>query len=615
MNASPRRAALAAVAALALCGFGLRAQACTPHVSGGNGSPRVTTVPGVKGDAETTARECLQQYGYAPQRGGEEASKRPKGTVTRTEPGEGGLPIQAGAEIFTPVVVTYWLSNGQREVPDLSGMSPGFAQARLAFAGFALGTTRQQPASGSPDRVIDQQPKPGALAEQGSAIDIVVSRAYPEVPQVSGLTEADAVARIHAADLLPTSAGQRDSPQPGGIVLYTRPEAGTQLAPQSQVSYWTTSGQYIVPDLRRHSPDEARSLLANAGFDLGRTDNRPDAGASGRVLEQSPDAGTRAPLGQSVDIVVSSEYPLVPNVVGRPQDEAKTLLRSDGFLAHAAGNETSPQAADTVLRTRPAAGQHAAPGTSVDIWMASGENVVPDLTGTTRQEATARAEDAGFRLGQISLDFRPDSTGRVLRQDPAAGARLALGSPIDATLASSTQEPPPQSQPPPPVPIRLPSSPAEFVPDVRGYTIADATDALAKAGLSLGTVGTAYSREAIGRVINQSPAGGSLIAQLGSTTVTVVVGKSPWPPVIVSTVVLVLVCMVVLWVTQLRPWPWHWPPLVTAKAWLETPDIDSPPPSPAHDRTLDIGIRIRLEPGETHLPEPLPIVVKENPDA
>ncbi len=614
MNAVPHRAVLAA--AVALCAFGLRVQACTPHVSGGSGLPSVTTVPGVKGDSEVAARECLQQYGYTPRPGGEEPSKRPKGTVTRTEPGEGSLPIRAGTEIFTPIVVTYWLSNGQREVPDLSGMSPGFAQARLAFAGFALGTTQRQSASGTPDRVIDQQPKPGALAEQGSAVDIVVSRAYPEVPQVSGLAEAEAAARISAVDLLPVNAGQRDSPQPGGIVLYTRPEAGEQVAPQSQVSYWTTSGQYLVPDLRQRRPEEARSLLADAGFALGRVGDRPDAGASGRVLEQSPAAGTRAPLGRAVDIVVSGQYPLVPNVVGRLQGEAQTLLQGAGFAARVVGSETSPQAANTVLRMRPAAGKRAAPGTAVDTWTASGENVVPDLTGMTRQDATTAVESAGFRLGQISLDFRPDATEQVLRQNPVAGTRLTLGSPIDATLASSTQAlpPPPQhpstdsgSIPPPP-----PSPPLEFVPDVRGYTIADASTMLAKARLSLSRVDTAYSRGDVGRVVRQSPSAGSPIAR--GATVAVVVGKSPWP-VVGVVCMLSLAAAVALWGTQLRPWPWHWPPPVAARAWLEVPDVDAPPPDPAHDRALDVSLRIRLEPGETHLPEPLPIVEKEHPDA
>ncbi|HWP42963.1 MAG TPA: PASTA domain-containing protein [Blastocatellia bacterium] len=66
--------------------------------------------------------------------------------------------------------------------------------------------------------------------------------------------------------------------------------------------------------------------------------------------------------------------------------------------------------------------------------------VVPDLIGKTVREATAVLKQAGLKLGERKEKQAPDQAGRVLDQDPAAGAKVATGSSVSVVIGIEEKE-------------------------------------------------------------------------------------------------------------------------------------------------------------------------------
>src|SRR5665648_459531 len=97
---------------------------------------------------------------------------------------------------------------------------------------------------------------------------------------------------------------------------------------------------------------------------------------------------------------------------------------------------------------------------------------VPELRGLTLSEATARAQVAGFSLAPLveNSGARTEAPNAVVRrQKPESGSRAAKGRPIVVTLGSADAR-------------KL------TMPDLFGLDLAQATDALAEAGLVLAEV-------------------------------------------------------------------------------------------------------------------------------
>lgn len=87
----------------------------------------------------------------------------------------------------------------QLTVPDVVGQQQAAAEAAPVAAGLAVGTTTVQNNSSVPaGEVISQAPAAGGLVPEGSAVDLVVSLGPVTVPDVVGLTQADAENAVEA---------------------------------------------------------------------------------------------------------------------------------------------------------------------------------------------------------------------------------------------------------------------------------------------------------------------------------------------------------------------------------------------------------------------------------
>jgi serine/threonine-protein kinase len=141
------------------------------------------------------------------------------------------------------------------------------------------------------------------------------------VPQLVGLTSLEA-ARVALADanLQLGSITEEDSNQPPGYVLAQEPAEGTQLGAGSPVAVTVSSGLVTVPTLVGLSEAQARSDLAQAGFDAQVVEQEDALASPGVVLAQSPQPGSQLSRGSIVTITVAVAPP-VPTIAPEPTIE------------------------------------------------------------------------------------------------------------------------------------------------------------------------------------------------------------------------------------------------------------------------------------------------------
>ncbi len=246
-----------------------------------------------------------------------------------------------------------------------------------------------------------------------------------------------------------------------------------------------------VPDLVGQLVSEAVALLPPqrltavvlSGGEPAAADKLTDY----RVAAQQPAAGSEVEPGSEVTLEAMLT---LPDLRGRPLGEVAAMLRRLGLVMKgpgarflAAGGEVEDL---TVALHEPGAGQPVAFGGVVEL---DAFSAVPDVRRLALAEAGRRLERRGLRL-EGGSDV-PRAAGRVLAQQPDAGARLPLGAAVRVVGGVG-------------------------VPSLEGATVAAAEAALAARGLRLGLSGESaerWRREAGGnRLANQQPAAGTLVA-------------------------------------------------------------------------------------------------------
>jgi serine/threonine-protein kinase len=203
-----------------------------------------------------------------------------------------------------------------------------------------------------------------------------------------------------------------------------------------------------VPDVRGMTQSAARRALSKAGleFTRGTTLNNPRVG-QGRVLSQVPLPGQEAARGSDVRIILSAgpDRRPVPSLEGMEKDEAISLLQRMGFQVRLRTVRNMKEEG-ALLGMEPRAGVQVPMPAIVILTVSAGPPMMlaPSVLGTTRDDAAAKLEAAGLRLGRVGYD--PGSTaplGDVVAQSPAAGDSIRMGGAVRITLSGSDPNPPP----------------------------------------------------------------------------------------------------------------------------------------------------------------------------
>jgi eukaryotic-like serine/threonine-protein kinase len=197
----------------------------------------------------------------------------------------------------------------------------------------------------------------------------------------------------------------------------------------------------------------------------------------------------------------------VPNVVGRPADQAQAALEAKGFDV-ARASKASDRPVDEVIEQNPRADEQAEEGSKVTITLSAGPETaaVPDVTGLTVDEASQRILEARFVTRQQAEENADVEEGLVIRTDPAAGAEAALGSTVTIFYSSG--------------PNTIP------IPDVRGQSENDARNTLSGAGFTNVQAQQEASNDVEqGQVIRTDPPAGQQAAANAAITLFVSSGR------------------------------------------------------------------------------------------
>ncbi|HEY6852922.1 MAG TPA: PASTA domain-containing protein [Gemmatimonadales bacterium] len=201
---------------------------------------------------------------------------------------------------------------GQQVVPRVLGATLADAQRQLTALHLQVQDGGSETHATAPaGTVIWQDPPPGVTAPEGLKVTLVSSSgpSKVQVPDVSSLDATLAQQLVTAAGLVVSQVESVQVPRtPPGVAAMTRPAAGALLAPGAGLILVVSRGEATipVPDLLNMSIADARARLEESGLALGSVTRRRTADANpGTVVEQKPAAGTLAPAGAVIDIVVA----------------------------------------------------------------------------------------------------------------------------------------------------------------------------------------------------------------------------------------------------------------------------------------------------------------------
>jgi serine/threonine-protein kinase len=207
------------------------------------------------------------------------------------------------------------------QVPNLDGLT--VEQATATLQDYALKIGAQTPAiSDRPKGTITaQQPAAGDSIEQGQSVNVTVSSGLEQatVPQLIALTSVEAVRiALEDASLQLGAVKEKNSQQPAGYVLAQDPAEGTQVDAGTPVNITVSSGLVKVPKVTGSSEAQARSDLAQLGFDVQVVELEDGSVSAGTVLAQSPQGGELLPRGSVVTITVALAPPPPPQPTVAP---------------------------------------------------------------------------------------------------------------------------------------------------------------------------------------------------------------------------------------------------------------------------------------------------------
>ena len=249
-------------------------------------------------------------------------------------------------------------------------------------------------------------------------------------------------------------------------------------------------------------------------------------------------SGIREALSKSVDTSImeeenipSEEEPLkkellVPKIIGLRENEAEKLLKDAGLLPSSLTEHTDQVEKGYVFYQKPIEGAKILEGEEVIYTVSAGpfgqeepdevdvekEVLLPSLLGKSQREGEALLKELGLKV-RVRRDYSNDSiAGTIMEQVPIQNTKM---NPEDeVTLWVSLGAKPEETKP---------EATKHTVPRVVGMTRTEAEGVLKNAGYGVTVTEKEDADGNVGKVLSQSPAGGTEVSVKGR--VQIIIGK------------------------------------------------------------------------------------------
>ena len=203
------------------------------------------------------------------------------------------------------------------------------------------------------------------------------------VPQVVGLPEQTATAKLAQVGLVADPVTQPSDSVPVDTVISQNPTQGTEVSANTVVRLFVSSGPTAVgvPDLKGLTVAEAKNQLSDLGLEVGTVDevDDPDTEA-GKIIDSNPGAGTSVAPATKINVRVGTGKVPVPNVVGKSQSEAQTIIAAANLQVETRFRQTNDVPEGTVISQRPRDGTIDIGGT---VRIVVAQKAAPTVTPTT----------------------------------------------------------------------------------------------------------------------------------------------------------------------------------------------------------------------------------------
>ena len=175
------------------------------------------------------------------------------------------------------------------------------------------------------------------------------------VPTIEGLTRPQAESTITDSGLVVgevTSAASETISK--GRVISQDPGAGDQVDPGGKVDFVVSAGkpQIDLPDVVGQQKDDAADQLRSLGVRVVLSQRDEDA-PTDEVVQMQPPGGTKVAENTKVTLYWSDGPEQVPDVVGKTESQARTLIEKAGFKASVVQTTNTTEKKGTVVQQAP----------------------------------------------------------------------------------------------------------------------------------------------------------------------------------------------------------------------------------------------------------------------
>jgi hypothetical protein len=149
----------------------------------------------------------------------------------------------------------------------------------------------------------------------------------------------------------------------------------------------------------------------------------------------------------------------IPDCEGVALTTVRSRLIDVGLVPDERAEESDTVDEDDVIRCEPASGEQLAEGSTVLVFVSSGEELVtvPSLSGQTLEQAQATLRESQLRTGEIRREPHASiPSGSVITSDPPPGTEEPVNSQIDLVVSTGPTPSPTPAPTPPPTPTPTP---------------------------------------------------------------------------------------------------------------------------------------------------------------